>query len=141
MNTDINIIQNRIIQDFKQFNDWFEIYEYLITLGNKLEPLDGSLKIDKYSIAGCQSLVWLYAELKDNTIYFIADSESGLIKGLISLLLKVVNNQTPDKIIDANLYFIDVIGLKTHLSPSRANGLLSIIDKIKSTAQTFSQNS
>lgn len=124
-----------IIEEFTKLDDWFDKYEYLISLGKKLEPLDEKLKNEENSISGCQSNVWIKAEIQDKKVNYLADSDSLIVKGMISLLLRVLNNQHPKDIVNTDLYFIDKIGLSSNLSPSRANGLMSIIKQIKSYAK------
>jgi cysteine desulfuration protein SufE len=138
MNKEINEKQDEIIKEFSKLDDWFDKYNYLINLGRSLEPLDNSLKSEDNSITGCQSNAWLIAENKDGKIHYLADSDSQITKGMISLLLRVLNNKYPKDIIDADLYFIDKIGLSSNLSPSRANGLLTILKQIKSYAKILS---
>jgi cysteine desulfuration protein SufE len=127
--------QDEIINEFSNFNDWFEKYEYLISLGKALEAVDESIKIDHHAIGGCQSQVWMKAEQKNGTIHYQIDSDSLIVKGMISLLLRVLNDQQPDVILNTDLYFIEKIGLRSHLSPTRTNGLLSIINHIKAYAK------
>lgn len=134
MSNQINKIQENIIEEFSKFNDWFDVYEYLIKLGKELEPLDVELKSEENLLNGCQSQVWLKADVKNDRIYYFADSDSLITRGILSLLIRVVNNQDSEDIKNAEFYFIDRIGLKSNLSPSRANGLLSIIKHIKSYA-------
>jgi len=131
MNTKIIKIQDDIINEFNQFQDWIETYEHIISLGKSLDPLDDSFKTDANAIAGCQSQVWLHAERNTDSVHFSVDSDSLLIRGLISLLLRVVNEQTPYDIIHTEFFFIEKIGLNSHLSPSRSNGLHSIINQIR----------
>lgn len=133
----IKDIQDKIIEEFKQLHNWFEKYERLIAFGKSLKPMNSEFKTDENLISGCQSKVWLSAEKKDGKIYFNADSDTLITKGIISLLLKVVNEQTPKEIVDCDLYFVKRIGLSTNLSPARANGLNSIIKEIKSRAENF----
>lgn len=128
--------QEEIIQEFAMFDDWMEKYEYIIELGKELPLIDGSKKTDDRIIEGCQSKVWLDAEVKDGTLSFTADSDAIITKGIISLLIRVMNHETPEHIAKASLYFIDQIGLQEHLSPTRANGLLSMVKKIKLLALT-----
>ena len=135
MSKKINKIQDKIIEEFSKLNDWFDKYEYLIDLGKSLEPLDEKLKSEENSISGCQSKVWLKAEIRNERIHYLADSDSLITKGMISLLLRVLNNQFPEDIVNADLYFIDKIGLNSNLSPARANGLISIVKQIKSSAK------
>lgn len=133
MNT--NKIQDQIIKEFSGLDDWLDKYEYLIQLGKSLKISDEDLKKEEYQIPGCQSYTWIKAEMRNNKLVIAADSDALITRGIISLLLRVLNNQTPDDIINTDLYFIDKIGLSSHLSPSRANGLASIIQMIKSLAR------
>jgi cysteine desulfuration protein SufE len=127
----IKEIQEEIIDEFSMFDEWMERYEYIIDLGKSLPIINESYKLDENLIKGCQSKVWLYSELKNDTIEFTADSDAILTKGIVALLLRVFSNQTPQNIIQADTEFIDVIGLKEHLSPTRANGLVSMVKQIK----------
>jgi SufE protein probably involved in Fe-S center assembly len=133
----IREIQDEIIDEFSMFDDWMQRYEYMIELGKSLELVDEKYKTDDYTIKGCQSKVWVFAELKDQLIQFTADSDAIITKGIIALLLRVFSGQKPKDILDAELYFIDQIGLKEHLSPTRANGLLSMIKQIKLYAVAY----
>ena len=133
----INEIQDEIIDEFSMFDDWMQRYEYMIELGKSLELIDEKYKTDNYTIKGCQSKVWVFAELNDQLIQFTADSDAIITKGIIALLLRVFSGQRPQDILDAELYFIDQIGLKEHLSPTRANGLLSMIKQIKLYAVAY----
>ena len=127
----IKEIQEEIIDEFNLFDDWMERYEYLIELGRSLPIIDQQYKLDENIIKGCQSKVWLYSEMNHTKIDFTADSDAILTKGLVALLLRVFSNQTPEDILKADTLFIDEIGLKEHLSPTRANGLVSILKQIK----------
>ncbi len=127
----IKEIQEEIIDEFSMFEDWMERYEYIIDLGRSLPLINETYKLDENLIKGCQSKVWLYSELKDDTIEFTADSDAILTKGIVALLLRVFSNQSPQAILDADTDFIDKIGLKEHLSPTRANGLVSMVKQIK----------
>lgn len=133
----IREIQDEIIDEFSMFDDWMQRYEYMIELGKSLDLVDEKYKTDEYTIKGCQSKVWVFAELKDQLIQFTADSDAIITKGIIALLLRVFSGQKPKDILDAELYFIDQIGLKEHLSPTRANGLLSMIKQIKLYAVAY----
>ena len=133
----IHEIQDEIIDEFSMFDDWMQRYEYMIELGKSLELIDEKYKNDDYTIKGCQSKVWVFAELNDQLIQFTADSDAIITKGIIALLLRVFSGQRPQDILDAELYFIDQIGLKEHLSPTRANGLLSMIKQIKLYAVAY----
>ncbi len=136
----INEIQDEIIDEFSELDDWMDRYGYIIDLGNQLPPIDEKYKTPQYLIEGCQSRVWINAELSpDGKVIFEADSDAIIVKGIIALLIKVLNNQTPKDILDANLYFIDRIGLSEHLSPTRSNGLLAMVKQMKVYAMAFSQ--
>ena len=127
----IKEIQEEIIEEFSMFDDWMERYEYLIELGKLIPLIDDTFKLDENLIKGCQSKVWLYSELKEDILCFTADSDAILTKGIVALLLRVFSNQQPSAILAADTNFIDKIGLKEHLSPTRANGLVSMIKQIK----------
>ena len=127
----IKEIQEEIIDDFDLFEDWMQRYEFIIENGKSLPQIKEIDKSDDNLIKGCQSKVWLHADYDNGKLLFSADSDAILTKGIISLLLRVYNDQTPDDILDADPYFIDAIGLKEHLSPTRANGLLSMVKQIK----------
>ena len=133
-------VQNEIVEEFSLFEDWMQRYKYMIELGKSIELIDPSNKIDSNLIKGCQSKLWLHAELKKDKLIFKADSEAIITKGIAAVLLRVFSNQTPKNIIEAKLEFIDKIGLKEHLSPTRANGLLSMIKQIKYYALAFNKN-
>ena len=135
----INDIQQEIIEEFSVYEDWMDKYRYLIELGNELKDLDPKDKIDQYLIKGCQSRVWLVSDFVDGKIIFRGESDAVIVKGLVALLLRVVSNQTPKDIIDNELYFVDEIGLKQHLSPTRSNGLLSMIKQIKLYAVAYNR--
>ena len=127
----IKEIQEEIIDEFSMFEDWMERYEYIIELGKSLPLIDETYKLDENLIKGCQSKVWLHSELKGDIIEFTADSDAILTKGIVALLLRVFSDQTPKSILEADTDFIDEIGLKEHLSPTRANGLVSMVKQIK----------
>lgn len=127
----INEIQDELIADFAFFEDWMSKYEYIIQLGKELPLIDGQYKTDQYLIKGCQSKVWLHADFRDGLIQFTADSDAIITKGLVSLMVKVLSGHSPEEIAGSDLYFIDQIGLKEHLSPTRANGLLSMVKQMK----------
>jgi cysteine desulfuration protein SufE len=127
----IKEIQEEIIDEFSMFDDWMERYEYIIDLGKSLPLIDSQHKIDANLIKGCQSKVWLHSELKEDTLVFTADSDAILTKGIVALLLRVFSDQKAEDILAADTSFIDQIGLKEHLSPTRANGLVSMIKQIK----------
>ena len=133
-------VQNEIVEEFSLFEDWMQRYEYMIELGKSIELIDSSKKIDSNLIKGCQSKLWLHAELKNNKLIFKADSEAIITKGIAAVLLRVFSNQTPKDILNANLDFVDKIGLKEHLSPTRANGLISMIKQIKYYALAYTKN-
>ena len=131
-------MQDEVIAEFSDFDDWMDRYQLLIDLGNEQAPLDEKYKTDQNLIEGCQSRVWLQADLQeDGTILFQAESDALIVKGIIALLIKVVSGHTPDEILDAELYFIDAIGLKEHLSPTRSNGLLSMVKQMRMYALAF----
>jgi len=127
----IKEIQEEIIDEFSMFDDWMDRYEYIIELGKSLPIIDEQFKLDENLIKGCQSKVWLYSELENDTIKFSADSDAILTKGIAALLLRVYSGQKPGDILTAETSFIDEVGLKEHLSPTRANGLVSMIKQIK----------
>lgn len=133
----IKEIQEEIIDEFGLFEDWMERYEYIIETGKSLPMINDVDKTNDNLIKGCQSKVWLHADYKDGAIIFTADSDAILTKGIIALLLRVFSNQTPKDILDAEPYFIDEIGLKEHLSPTRANGLVSMVKQLKLYALAF----
>lgn len=135
----IENIQQNLIEDFSFFEDWTQKYEYMIELSKTLDKMDDSLKNDNNLIKGCQSKVWLNAELNNGKINFQADSEAIITKGIIAILLMVFNNKKPDQIIKSDVSFIEKIGLKEHLSPNRANGLYSMIKQIKFYAIAYSK--
>lgn len=137
----IKEIQDEIIDEFSMFDDWEERYQYVIDLGNSLPLVEEQYKTDENIIKGCQSKVWLHGEQKDGNIVFTADSDAILTKGIIAILIRVFSNQRPADILDADTNFIDEIGLKEHLSPTRANGLVSMIKQIKMYALAFNAKS
>ncbi len=134
----INEIQDELIEDFSFYQDWMEKYEFIIQLGKELPLIDESNKQDQYIIKGCQSKVWLFPEMKEDKLFFTADSDAVITKGLVSLMVKVLSGHTPKEIAAADLYFIDQIGLKEHLSPTRANGLLAMVKQMKLYALALS---
>lgn len=134
---EIQDIQNEIVDEFSMFEDWMQRYEYMIELGKTLAPMDETHKTDDNIIKGCQSRVWVHADLKDNKIVFTADSDAIITKGIIAILIRVFSNQKPKAILEANTAFIDEIGLKEHLSPTRANGLVSMIKQLKNYALAY----
>ncbi|MFO7868440.1 MAG: SufE family protein [Bacteroidales bacterium] len=127
----INEIQDQIIEEFEIFDDWLDKYQYLIDLSKDLPLIDDQYKKDTYVIKGCQSQVWLAAEYKDGTIFYTADSDAVITKGIIALLIRVLSGQKATDIIDTELYFIEKIGLKENLSPTRSNGLVAMIKQMK----------
>ncbi|MDR2956428.1 MAG: SufE family protein [Prevotella sp.] len=133
----INEIQDEIIEEFSMFDDWMDRYALLIELGNSLEKLDDKYKVEDNLIVGCQSRVWLYAEYTDGKVVFKAESDAVIVKGIIALLIKVLSGRTPDEIINADLYFIDKIGLKENLSPTRSNGLVSMLKQMRFYAMAY----
>jgi cysteine desulfuration protein SufE len=142
----INEIQDEIIEEFNGFDDWMDKYQLLIDLGNEQEPLDDKYKTEQNLIDGCQSRVWLQADLveaksdgekSEKLIHFSAESDALIVKGIVALLIRVLSDHTPQEILDADLYFIEEIGLKEHLSPTRSNGLLAMVKQIKVYALAF----
>ena len=133
----ITQLQDNIIEEFEQFEDWMDKYSLLIDLGNSLEPLANEDKKPQNIIEGCQSRVWLHAELKDGLVIYRGESDAVLVKGIVSLLIQVLTAHTPDEIINTELYFIEKIGLREHLSPTRSNGLLAMIKQMKMYALAF----
>lgn len=133
----INHTIEEIINEFASFGDWMDKYNYLIDMGKSLPPLDERYKTESNLISGCQSRVWLHSEMKDGIIYFYADSDAVITKGIVCLLIRVFSEHTPDEIIHAETEFLDIIGLKDHLSPTRSNGLLSMIKQIKLYALAY----
>lgn len=133
----INEIEQQIVEEFSNFDDWMDRYNYLIELGKSLPLIEEKYKMDSNLIVGCQSRVWLQAEHHDGKIYFTADSDAVITKGIISLLIRVLSEQTPEDILNAPLHFVETIGLNEHLSPTRSNGLLSMIKQIKLYALAF----
>jgi len=134
----INEIQDEIIEEFSGFDDWMDKYQLLIDLGNEQEPLDEKYKTEQNLIDGCQSRVWLQADYEDGKIRFTAESDALIVKGIVALLIRVLSDHTPKEILDADLYFIDEIGLKEHLSPTRSNGLVAMVKQIRAYALAFS---
>jgi len=133
----INELQDSIVEEFSMFDDWMDKYSLLIDLGNSLEPLEDEQKTPQNIIEGCQSRVWLHAELKDGLIVYRGESDAVLVKGIVSLLIQVLSGHTPDEIINTQLYFIEKIGLREHLSPTRSNGLLAMMKQMKMYALAF----
>ncbi|MBP5214004.1 MAG: SufE family protein [Bacteroidales bacterium] len=135
----INEIQDQIIDDFSAFDDWMDKYQMLIELGNNLEPLAEQYKNPQNLIEGCQSRVWIQADFNESTrqIHFVGDSDAVIVKGLVSLIIQVLSDHTPDEILDSDLYFIEKIGLREHLSPTRSNGLLAMVKQMRIYALAF----
>ena len=133
----INEAQDGVIEEFSDFTDWMDKYQLLIDLGNEQQPLDQKYKTEDNLIDGCQSRVWLQADYRDGRIYFTAESDALIVKGIIALLIRVLSGHTPQEILDADLYFIDRIGLKDHLSPTRSNGLLAMVKQIRVYALAY----
>lgn len=133
----INQTQDRIAADFEGIDDWMDRYAMIIDLGNTLPPIDPKYKTPDHLIEGCQSRVWLYAREEDGKVYYTADSDAIIVKGIIALLIKVLNGHTPEEITSANLYFIDRIGLAENLSPTRSNGLLAMLKQMRLYALAF----
>ena len=133
----INELQDEIIEEFSDFDDWMYKYQLLIDLGNEQEELDPKYKTDQNLIEGCQSRVWLQADMVDGKIIFQAESDALIVKGIVTLLIKVISGHTPDEILNADLYFIEKIGLKEHLSPTRSNGLLAMVKQMRMYALAF----
>ena len=132
-------IQQDIIEEFSAFDDWMDKYQMIIDLGNELPPMDPAYKTEDNLIEGCQSRVWLHSEMRDGLVHFEADSDAIITKGLIGLLIRVLSEHTPKEILDCDVHFIDEIGLTQHLSPTRSNGLLSMLKQIKTYALAFSK--
>ena len=133
----INELQDEVIEEFSDFDDWMDKYQLLIDLGNDQQPLDPKSKTEQNLIDGCQSRVWLQADLVDGKVVFQAESDALIVKGIISLLIQVVSGHTPDEILESDLYFIEKIGLKEHLSPTRSNGLLAMVKQMRMYALAF----
>ena len=134
----INELQDEVIEEFEGFTDWMDKYQLLIDLGNEQKPLDNRYKTESNLIDGCQSRVWLQADYVDGKMILTAESDALIVKGIISLLIRVLSGHTPKEIIDADVYFIDRIGLKEHLSPTRSNGLLAMVKQIRMYAIAYS---
>lgn len=133
----INEAQDEVIEEFSDFTDWMDKYQLLIDLGNEQAPLDNKYKTESNLIDGCQSRVWLQADYVDGKIIFTAESDALIVKGIIALLIRVLSGHTPQEILAADLYFIDQIGLKEHLSPTRSNGLLAMVKQIRMYALAY----
>ncbi len=133
----IDELQDEIIDEFSAFDDWMDKYQLLIDMGNSLPPLDEKYKTEQNLIEGCQSRVWLQADYNNGIIEFQAESDAIIVKGIVSLLIRVLSGHTPDEILESDLHFIDAIGLKDHLSPTRSNGLLSMVKQMRLYALAF----
>ena len=133
----IDQIQDEVVDDFSAFDDWMDKYALLIELGNSLSPLDEQFKVESNLIEGCQSRVWLHAEYRDGKVLYQAESDAVIVKGIVSLLIKVLSGHTPREILDTHLYFIEQIGLTEHLSPTRSNGLLAMVKQMRLYAMVF----
>lgn len=133
----INELQDEVVDEFSDFDDWMDKYQMLIDLGNDLETLDDKYKTEQNLIDGCQSRVWVQCDYADGKLVFTADSDALIVKGIIALLIQVLSGHTPKEILDADLYFIDKIGLRDHLSPTRSNGLLAMVKQIKAYALAY----
>ena len=133
----INELQDEVVEEFSDFDDWMDKYQLLIDLGNDLETLDDKYKTEQNLIDGCQSRVWVQCDYTDGKLVFTADSDALIVKGIIALLIQVLSGHTPKEILDADLYFIDKIGLRDHLSPTRSNGLLAMVKQIKAYALAY----
>lgn len=133
----INQIQDEIIDEFSSFDDWMDRYSLLIELGNELEPFDESERTEQNLIDGCQSKVWFTAEMQDGQVIFHGDSDAILVKGIVALLIRVLSGHSPKEIVDAELYFIDQINLREHLSPTRSNGLVAMLKQMRLYALTY----
>ncbi|MBE6301567.1 MAG: SufE family protein [Parabacteroides distasonis] len=133
----INELQDQVIEEFADFEDWMDKYALLIDLGNSLAPLEEKYKTESNLIEGCQSRVWLQADYVDGKIIFQGESDAVIVKGIVSLLINILSNHTPQEILDADLYFIEKIGLKEHLSPTRSNGLVAMVKQMRMDALAF----
>ncbi len=133
----INELQDEVVEEFSDFDDWMDKYQMLIDLGNDLQTLDDKYKTEQNLIDGCQSRVWVQCDYADGKLVFTADSDALIVKGIIALLIQVLSGHTPKEILDADLYFIDKIGLRDHLSPTRSNGLLAMVKQIKAYALAY----
>ena len=130
-------MQDEIIEEFSELDDWMDRYQLLIDLGNEQEPLDEKYKTESNLIDGCQSRVWLQADYHDDKLWFTAESDALIVKGIVSLLIRVLSGHTPQEILDADLYFIERIGLREHLSPTRSNGLLAMVKQMRAYALVY----
>ena len=135
----IDALQDEIVEEFELFDQWMDKYEYIIDLGKKLPLIDPCYKNESHLIPGCQSQVWLHAEMDNGVVNFTADSDAIITKGIIALLIRALSGQKPEEIAGADLYFIDQIGLKEHLSPTRSNGLVSMVGQLRAIGERFSK--
>lgn len=135
----INEIQDEVVEEFSDFDDWMDKYQLLIDLGSEQQPLDEKYKTEQNLIDGCQSRVWLQADIQDGKVVFQAESDALIVKGIVALLIRVLSGHTPDEILEADLYFIEQIGLREHLSPTRSNGLLAMLKQMKLYALAFKE--
>ena len=133
----ISELQEQVISEFSLFDDWIDKYNYLIEMGRSIPIIDENYKTDQYVITGCQSKVWLHADYRDGKIFFSADSDAIITKGIVNLLIRVLSGHTPDEILNADMDFIDKVGLREHLSPTRSNGLTSMVKQMKLYALAF----
>ncbi|MCW3805062.1 SufE family protein [Plebeiibacterium marinum] len=133
----IQEIQEEIVEEFSSFDEWMDKYAYLIELGNDLEPFDDTYRLDQNLLDGCQSKVWLHAWMDDGKVYYMGDSDAIIVKGIVALMIRALSGQTPEAILDNELSFIDKIGLKEHLSPTRSNGLVAMIKQMRLFALAF----
>ena len=133
----IDQIQDEVVDEFSAFDDWMDKFALLIELGNSLSPLDEQFKVESNLIEGCQSRVWLHAEYRNGKVLYQAESDAVIVKGIVSLLIKVLSGHTPREILDTHLYFIEQIGLTEHLSPTRSNGLLAMVKQMRLYAMVF----
>lgn len=133
----IDELQNEVIEEFSDFDDWMDKYQLLIDLGNEQAPLAPQYKTEQNLIEGCQSRVWLQADMEDGKVIFQAESDALIVKGIVALLIQVLSGHTPDEILAADLHFIDAIGLREHLSPTRSNGLLAMVKQMRMYALAF----
>ena len=137
----ISELQEQVVSEFSLFDDWMDKYNYLIEIGKSIPMIDESYKTDQYVITGCQSKVWLHADYRDGKIFFSADSDAIITKGIVNLLIRVLSGHTPDEILNADMDFIDKVGLREHLSPTRSNGLTSMVKQMKLYALAFKTKS
>jgi cysteine desulfuration protein SufE len=137
----ISELQEQVVSEFSLFDDWMDKYNYLIEMGRSIPIIDENYKTDQYVITGCQSKVWLHAETRDGKIFFSADSDAIITKGIVNLLIRVLSGHTPDEILNADMDFIEKVGLREHLSPTRSNGLTSMVKQMKLYALAFKTKS